>query len=105
MIVHSKSDVFLGAIVTLNTGDKAEVIDDHENHETVIVNLNNVPTPVLVSEAFNPETDPLWIAEIKPEDNKPQEDEPQPTPACDLFDEIFDGIDPDTFDGDILDLI
>lgn len=103
MVVHGLSDIWLGAIVTLNDGRKVEVvgqdgIPESQKHETVMVSDGTNEFPVIVGEGI----DPVWIAEVKTEDN--------PTPACEelepvgngvsYFDEIFDGIDPETFDGD-----
>jgi hypothetical protein len=107
MIVHTKSELWLDAKVRLNDGTLVTVANDHPNHETVYVSDGTQCFPVLVGEAFRPDLDPLWIQEIRVEDNPKTDDYPAPdqTLQIDPLAVIFDGIDPDTFDGDILDLI
>ena len=111
MIVHNLQDLWEGAIVTLNNGNKVTVVGNDDipesmKHEMVVVrDYEGNEFQVLVGEAFNPEHDPIWISEIHTEDNPTPASEELVLVEVDIFDEIFDGIDPDTFDGDILDLI
>jgi len=100
MLVHSKSDLFYGARVRLSDGRLAEVEDNHPNHEKVIVKIGEDTCDVYVGETIDGE---LYVAELLPGQS---EDPPQDTPKpVDPLDVIFDGHDPHTFDGDVLDLI
>lgn len=103
MIVHDKSDVWMGCLVALNDGRFAEVVDDHPNHEMVMVKIDgeDEPCEMLVGEGI----DPLWIKEVLPQpvvNDFGQEIEIEEEPY-DIFLEL--GIDEHTFDGDICDYL
>ena len=98
MLVHSKQDLFVGCRVRLNDGRIAEVDEDTCYRDRVVVLVDGESKTVFVGEALDGD---VWIAEVLPG----QSCDPDPEPESDPLDVIFDGVDPNTFDGDILDLV
>lgn len=111
MLVFEKADVFLGARVVLNTGEVAEVVDDHPHREMVMVLVDgeDEPRQMLVGEACNPLWDREWIKELAAQQtiSSEPEYEADDLQQVDLLTAWFDEryIDENTFDGDMLEIM
>lgn len=105
MIVHTVHDLWYGCQVILNDGRRAEV----DNFDTSNPEMVNVTTEdgeeleLLAGEPLKPEEYPVYVQEIYHPQTHP--DDLAHEDEVDVMAVIFDGIDPNTFDGDILDII
>lgn len=99
MIVWEKNDLWIGCKVQLSDGRLAIVESNHENHEMVNVECEGEEFPVYIGETFDGSVYAQTILEGQSVD-------PEPEPEInDFWAFMFDGVDPDTFDGDLVDLL
>lgn len=99
MLIWDKSDLWIGCEILLSDGRVAEVDQDSENHEMIVVSCDGEEFPVYVGETFD---GALYAKSIIPGQSCDPEPEEDPN---DYWNYVFDGVDPNTFDGDLLDLI
>ncbi len=115
MLLYRKDDLCLGLLCLTNTGRKATVTDDSPEIDMVRVKFEDDGTEkdILVGEPFKAEEFPEWLREVV---------YPQPPCQCEecelgrqppsereleqaAWNSIWDGHDPATFDGDLLEIV